>query len=140
MKTLGTNINGNLKLKNNNHVRYILWNLPACITCPFKTAHCTKCCYARKAERVYKNVLPARTRNYEETLKPDFVENMIYTIEKHLNSKAFNEKLAIFRIETMPLIIPPIEKQDEFAAFRAQVDKSKSHKKTNYKTNNKLAS
>lgn len=34
-------------------------------------------------------------------------------------------KLAIFRIETMPLIIPPIEKQDEFAAFRAQVDKSK---------------
>ena len=49
-------------------------------------------------------------------------------------------KLAIFRIETMPLIIPPIEKQDEFAAFRAQVDKSKSHKKTNYKTNNKLAS
>lgn len=34
-------------------------------------------------------------------------------------------KLAIFRIETMPLIIPPIEKQDEFASFRAQVDKSK---------------
>ena len=35
-------------------------------------------------------------------------------------------KLAIFRIETMPLIIPPIEKQDEFAEFRAQVDKSKA--------------
>ena len=34
-------------------------------------------------------------------------------------------KLAIFRIETMPLIVPPIEKQDEFAFFRAQVDKSK---------------
>ena len=34
-------------------------------------------------------------------------------------------KLAIFRIETMLLIIPPIEKQDEFAVFRAQVDKSK---------------
>ena len=34
-------------------------------------------------------------------------------------------KLAIFRIETMPLIIPPVEIQDEFAVFRAQVDKSK---------------
>ena len=34
-------------------------------------------------------------------------------------------KLAIFRIETMPLIVPPVEKQDEFAAFRSQVDKSK---------------
>jgi hypothetical protein len=98
MRTLGTNINGNMKLKNNDSVRFILWNLPACITCPFKTAHCTKCCYARKSERVYKNVLPARTRNYEESLKPEFVENMIYTIEKHLNSKAFRGKLAIFRI------------------------------------------
>jgi type I restriction enzyme S subunit len=64
-------------------------------------------------------------------------------IQDYINERKMSvgvPKLAIFRIETMPLIIPPIEKQDEFAAFRAQVDKSKSHKKTNYKTNNKLAS
>ncbi len=35
-------------------------------------------------------------------------------------------QLAIFRIETMPLIIPPIEKQDEFAAFRVQINNSKT--------------
>ena len=36
--------------------------------------------------------------------------------------------------------LPPLELQNEFADFVCQVDKSKSHKKTNYKTNNKLAS
>ena len=35
-------------------------------------------------------------------------------------------KLAIFRIETMPLIIPPIALQKEFLTFREQTDKSKS--------------
>ena len=35
-------------------------------------------------------------------------------------------KLAIFRIETMPLIIPPIDVQDQFLRFRNQVDKSKA--------------
>ena len=34
-------------------------------------------------------------------------------------------KLAIFRIETMPLIVPPLEVQDAFADFSVQVDKSK---------------
>ncbi len=34
-------------------------------------------------------------------------------------------KLAIFRIETMPLIIPPVEIQNEFLEFRNQIDKSK---------------
>ena len=34
-------------------------------------------------------------------------------------------KLAIFRIETMPLILPPMELQNQFTAFVEQVDKSK---------------
>ena len=34
-------------------------------------------------------------------------------------------KLAIFRIETMPLLIPPMEIQKDFIAFVKQVDKSK---------------
>ncbi len=33
--------------------------------------------------------------------------------------------MAIFRIETLPLLIPPIELQNQFAAFVAEVDKSK---------------
>ena len=34
-------------------------------------------------------------------------------------------KLAIFRIETMPLLIPPIEVQKDFITFVEQVNKSK---------------
>ena len=38
------------------------------------------------------------------------------------------------------IILPPIEKQKEFYSFVNQVDKSKSRKKSNYKTRNRLAS
>ena len=34
-------------------------------------------------------------------------------------------KLAIFRIETMPLLLPPIELQMKFIEFVNQIDKSK---------------
>lgn len=37
-------------------------------------------------------------------------------------------KLAIFRIETMPLLLPPIELQIQFIKFYKQVDKSKLKK------------
>ena len=43
-------------------------------------------------------------------------------------------------IRKLEVLVPPMERQQQFATFVAQVDKSKSHKKTNYKTNNKLAS
>ena len=60
-----------------------------------------------------------------------FIANYINSpgIQDYINERKMAvgvPKLAIFRIETMPLIIPPIEKQDEFASFRAQVDKSKA--------------
>jgi hypothetical protein len=98
MNELNININGNKKLQNNEKIRYMIWNLPAVKTCPFSTELCRNSCYARKAEKQYKPVLPCRENNYNETLKADFVSNMIFTIEKHLNSKAFKNKLAIFRI------------------------------------------
>lgn len=98
MKMLNVNINGNKKLQNTDKVRYMIWNLPSVKTCPFCTPSCEKSCYARKAERVYPQVLPSREQNYNDSLESDFVSNMIYTIEKHLNSKAFNGRKAIFRI------------------------------------------
>ena len=98
MKKLNVNTNGNRKLTNNENTRFMIWNLPAVKTCPFRTALCEKSCYARKAERVYPQVLPSRERNYEESLSPEFVENMIFTIESLLNSKGFKGKKAVFRI------------------------------------------
>ena len=59
-----------------------------------------------------------------------FIANYINSpgIQDYINERKMAvgvPKLAIFRIESMPLIIPPLEKQDEFVAFRTQVDKSK---------------
>ncbi len=98
MKKLNVNTNGNKKLQNTDKIRYIIWNLPAEKTCPFATEHCKKSCYAKKAERIYPQTLPAREKNLEESKSADFVNNMIYTIESLLNSKAYAGKKAIFRI------------------------------------------
>jgi hypothetical protein len=89
---------GNKKLKNNENTRFLIWNIPACKTCPFATEHCKKFCYAKKAERVYPNVLPCRENNFEMSLQADFVEKMIAAIEKKLKSKAHAGKLTLFRI------------------------------------------
>ena len=49
-------------------------------------------------------------------------------IQNYINERKMSvgvPKLAIFRIETMPLILPPIELQNQFADFVVSVDKSK---------------
>ena len=49
-------------------------------------------------------------------------------IQDYINERKMSvgvPKLAIFRIETMPLLLPPMGLQEQFAAFVAQVDKSK---------------
>ena len=56
------------------------------------------------------------------------------------NQSAVKAGLNFNSINTLKLLVPPKDIQQEFLSFVAQVDKSKSHKKTNYKTNNKLAS
>ena len=98
LKKLNVNTNGNRKLQNTDKIRYMIWNLPAEKTCPFATEHCKKSCYAKKAERIYKGVYESRLKNFWDSENADFVENMIYTIETLLNSKAYAGKKAIFRI------------------------------------------
>lgn len=98
MKKLNINTNGNKKLRNTENVRFMIWNLPAVKTCPYRTAMCEKSCYARKAERIYPQVLPSREQNYNDSLQADFVENMIYTIENELKRKVYNKKQVVFRI------------------------------------------
>ena len=55
----------------------VIWDLPHGSTCPGATAECKKYCYAFKAERMYKQVLPYRQVNYKMSLRKDFAELMI---------------------------------------------------------------
>lgn len=53
-------------------------------------------------------------------------------IQEYINERKMSvgvPKLAIFRIETMPLLIPPMNAQQEFNTFVESVDRSKQHVK-----------
>lgn len=58
------------------------WSLPTGLTCPNATPMCRKHCYARKAERHRRGVLPCRRRNYEESLGDGFVRDMAELLGK----------------------------------------------------------
>ena len=62
----------------------MIFNLPAVVTCPFKTPLCEKACYALKAEVQYKHVVPqARQHNLDRVRKGLFKGLMIEAIKKH---------------------------------------------------------
>lgn len=91
---------GNKKLQPDNRIKYIIWNLPAVITCPFSTALCRKYCYAKKAETGARpSVKPARMRNYKQSKKDCFPYYMIFTILCNLNRKSYiNAETVVIRI------------------------------------------
>lgn len=70
----------NKKLVPNKDTAFIIWNLPAKMTCPYATEHCKKACYAVKAETAYPTVKPSRQRNFEISRQADFVVRMTFTI------------------------------------------------------------
>lgn len=70
----------NKKLVPNAETAFIIWNLPARITCPYATEHCKAACYAVKAEKAYPACLPSRQRNFDAARRPDFADNMAETI------------------------------------------------------------
>ena len=91
--------NGNKKLVSNNNVRYIVWNIPAVVTCPFRTALCEGSCYARKAERNYPGCLPCRYANLDASKEKAFIDNMIALISDLLKRPAYkNCKHVVYRI------------------------------------------
>lgn len=84
LKTLGYKpfklSDGNKKLVPNETTAYAIWNIPAIETCPYRTPDCEKFRYARKAEKAYPSCLPSRQRNYDASLRDDFVFRMTLTL------------------------------------------------------------
>ena len=82
-------------------------------------------------------------------LKPEINRDFVYGVMKtdafagYLERNATTstiKNVGLKAIRGFKLILPPKNLQNQFVEFSKQIDKSKSHKKTNYKTNNKLAS
>lgn len=90
---------GNLKLKPTKETKYIIWNLPAIITCPFATEHCKAACYAIRPERCRPNVRKSRRAHLKASKKADFVGRMIFTIAANLNRPSYKAaKRVVVRI------------------------------------------
>ena len=90
---------GNKKLKPNKFVKFLIWNLPAIVTCPFATELCKRFCYAIKAERCYPSARKARKDNYDKSLENSFVNDMIFTISTHLERRSYKTaKKVVVRI------------------------------------------
>lgn len=68
---------GNAKLSD----RILIWNLPAIKTCP-NCSQCRKSCFAAKAEYQYPQAKACRERNYQASLRDDFVEKAVVLIGK----------------------------------------------------------
>lgn len=89
---------GNKKLKSNDKVAFLIWNLPAIMTCPYATENCKRYCYARKAEKQYPDCLKSRQDHFEISRQENFVDRMIYTIDTELMRKSNKTRKIVFRI------------------------------------------
>jgi len=93
----------NSKLKDTNEIAFLIWNLPAMITCPGATADCMRNCYARKAER-FESVRRSRARNLAWARRADFVDAMTAALNDKLFTKAgklrkpYKGKKVVFRV------------------------------------------
>lgn len=90
---------GNLKLNPTKDTKYIIWNLPAIITCPFATEMCKAACYAIKAERCYPSAKESRLAHLEAAKADNFIERMIFTITANLDRPGYKAaKRVVVRI------------------------------------------
>lgn len=94
---------GNKKLAADEKMAFIIWSLPAVLTCPGATVACMHNCYARRDER-FLSVRASRAINYKLSMRPDFAELLaaairetIYTKKGELR-KAYQGKEIVFRI------------------------------------------
>lgn len=90
---------GNKKLKPTAETKFLIFNLPSVITCPFATDMCKHFCYAKKAEAAYPTCKPSRLKHLEESRQADFVIRMVYTIETYLLKPSYQKaKKIVVRI------------------------------------------
>ncbi len=83
---------------------------------------------------------PDYTKCSSEYLLHAVISDDVYRQAVGKNNASTVAHVNVKDVKQFKIPLPSFDKQNQFATFVHQVDKSKSHKKTNYKTNNKLAS
>jgi hypothetical protein len=78
---------GSKKLKGDSENQFIVWSIPALVTCPYSTQLCRKYCYAKKTERIYKRTRSARAQNLIDSMQDDFAERMIEAIKEKVQER-----------------------------------------------------
>lgn len=94
---------GNKKLAADEKIAFIIWSLPAVLTCPGATVECMRNCYARRDER-FLTVRMSRVINFLLSRRDDFetllyeaIKNTVYTKKGEVRKK-FRGKEIVFRI------------------------------------------
>ena len=75
---------GNEKLPEDSYIARLIFSLPAKVTCLWSTAHCRKACYAAQGVYLMKTVRECQNRNYQSTLDPNWVSDMIDIITRKI--------------------------------------------------------
>lgn len=97
-------LNGNNKLldyddqENGISYRYAQFNTRARIDCPYASKGCLNVCYACTGNHNFPSVKKSRERSYNDSLKDNFADMIIFTIEVELQSGRYKDKHMIVRI------------------------------------------
>lgn len=94
---------GNKKLSASESIAFVIWSLPAVLTCPGATVECMRNCYARRDERFTGtrssrliNFILSRQDDFEDRLT-DAIRDKIYTKAGKLR-KPYQGKEIVFRL------------------------------------------
>ena len=79
-------------------IKYAQFNTRAIFDCPFRSKGCEKVCYATKGNHVFTSVKKSRIDSYADSKLPDFVERMVYTIDKVRKNKRYRDSIMLVRI------------------------------------------
>ena len=90
---------GNIKSKCTDNVLFLTWSLPSRKTCPYATDLCKHKCFAKKNE-TFGCVRLSRERNFEESTKESFVQDMIEHLKYQLSRPKAKDKVIYVRIHT----------------------------------------
>lgn len=81
----------NDKLTPTEKVKFLIWSIPAIITCPYATELCKANCYATKGCHTFNSTKQSHARNHEITLAPDFVERVILSLIAYGNTPSYKQ-------------------------------------------------